>query len=147
MTKIADIYDAMVVKIETALPSFTRLPNPYALDENTAVLMRNSYGIAIGSGTNTERYVSSLTSWQREYTIGLVSQVVSTENDTLGKALVEKNMIDAHRAIFQAFEIDSTLSGICTKALVVSDSGIEYITGNLSKFLAIEITISVDYQE
>jgi hypothetical protein len=147
MTKIADIYNAIVVKIETALPTFTRLPNPYALDENTALLMRNSYGIAIGGGTNTEKYVSCLTSWRRDYTIGLVSQVVNTENDTLGKAIVEKNMIDNHRAIFQAFEIDSTLSGICTKAVVVSDTGIEYIAGNLSKFIAIEINISVDYQE
>ncbi len=146
-TKIADIYDAIVTKISTALPTFQRLPNPYALDENTAILMRQSYGIAIGAGTNTERYVGCLVTWQREYTIGIVSQVVNTENDTTGRALVEKDMIDAHKALLAAFESDSTLGGICIKAVITGDTGIDYIAGALSKFLAVEISLSVEYQE
>ena len=146
-TKIADIYDAIVTKISTALPTFQRLPNPYALDENTAILMRQAYGVAIGAGTNTERYVGCLVTWQREYTIGIVTQVVNTENDTTGRALVEKDMIDAHRALLMAFEADSTLAGTCIKAVINSDSGIDYIAGALSKFLAVEIILSVEYQE
>lgn len=146
-TKIADIYDAIVTKISTALPTFQRLPNPYALDENTAILMRQAYGLAIGAGTNTERYVGCLVTWQRDYTIGIVTQVVNTENDTTGRALVEKDMIDAHKSLLAAFESDSTLSGTCIKAVITGDSGIDYIAGALSKFLAVEISLSVEYQE
>jgi hypothetical protein len=146
-TKIADIYDSIVTKLETILPSFQRVPNPYALDENTAILLRKAFGLAIGPGTNTERYVGCIATWERDYTIGLVTQVVNTENDTLGRAMVEKDIIDAHREILLAFETDSTLSGQCIKAVITDDGGINYIQGAESKYLALEITLRVEYQE
>lgn len=147
MSKIAEIYDAIIDKLATLLPGFQRVPNPYALDENTAILLRKAYGLAIGGGTNTERYVGCLSSWQRDYTIGLVHQVVNTENDTLGRAMIEKDIVDAHRAILLAFETDSTLSGKAIKALISGDGGIDYIQGAQSKYLALEITLNVEYQE
>ena len=147
MTKIADIYDAIITTLGTELPAFKRVPNPYSLDENTAILLRKAYGLAIGAGTNTNRYVGCLTSWERSYTIGLVTQVVNTENDTLGRAQVEKDLIDAHRAVLLAFESDPTLGGICIKTVVDSDGGIEYIQGAQAKYLALEITLRVEYQE
>lgn len=147
MTKIADIYDEIINKISTELPAFQRVPNPYSLDENTAILLRKAYGLAIGAGTNTERYVGCIATWERSYTIGLVTQVITTENDTLGRASVEKDIVDAHGALLLAFEADSTLSGKCIKAVIADDSGINYIQGAQSKYLALEITLRVEYQE
>lgn len=147
MTAISEIYDAIVDKLAAELPAFQRIPNPYALDENTAILLRKAYGLAIGAGTNTERYVGCLVTWERDYTIGLVTQVVNTENDTEGRASVEKDIIDAHGTILQAFESDSTLSGKCIKAVIVDDGGINYIQGVQSKYLALEVTLRVEYQE
>lgn len=147
MTKIADIYDAIINKLSTELPAFQRVPNPYALDENTAILLRKAFGLAIGAGLNTERYVGCIATWERSYTIGLVTQVVNTENDTIGRASVEKDIVDAHRAILLAFESNSTLDGECIKAVVSDDTGINYIQGAQSKYLALEITLRVEYQE
>lgn len=146
-TKIADIYDAIITKISGILPSFQRVPNPYSLDENTAIILRQAYGVAIGPGINTERYVGCLATWSRDYTIGLIHQVVNTENDTLGRAMIEKDIIDAHRDLFLAFETDSTLSGNAIKAVITGDTGIDYIQGVQSKYLALEITLTVEYQE
>lgn len=147
MTKIADIYDAIINKLSTELPTFQRVPNPYSLDENTAILLRKAFGLAIGAGLNTERYVGCLATWERSYTIGLVTQVVNTENDTIGRASVEKDIVDAHRSILLAFETDSTLGGECIKAVISDDTGINYIQGAQSKYLALEITLRVEYQE
>lgn len=147
MTKIADIYDAIVVKVETVLPTFKRIPNPYEIDENSAILMRKAYGLAIGAGSNTERYVGCFVTWERSYTLAIMTQVVNTENDTTGRAMVEKDLVDSHRDLLLAFEQDSTLGGEVIKAVVTDDSGIEYLTGENGKFLAIEISISVEYQE
>lgn len=144
---ISEIYDAIIGKLETVLPAFKRVPNPYSLDENTAILLRKAFGLAIGAGTNTERYVGCIATWQRDYTIGLVTQVVNTENDTQGRASVEKDIIDAQRDILLAFESDSSLSGKCIKAVITDDSGINYIQGAESKYLALEITLQVEYQE
>lgn len=146
-TPVADIYEAIIDKLELVLPAFKRVPNPYSLDENTAILLRKAFGLAIGAGTNTERYVGCIATWERDYTIGLVTQVVNTENDTEGRASVEKDIIDAQRAILLAFETDSTLSTKCIKAVITDDSGINYIQGAESKYLALEITLRVEYQE
>lgn len=147
MTAIADIYDAIVLKLGTNLPTFKRIPNPYSLDENTALLLRKGYGIAIGTGTNTERYVGCLVTWQRDYTIGIVTQVVNTENDTLGRAEIEKDLIDAHDLVLKSFETDPSLGGKCIKAVITDDSGIEYISGDKGRYLALELTLRVEYQE
>jgi hypothetical protein len=146
-TKIADIYDAIITLVSTELPTYARIPNPYAIDENTALFLKRSYGLAIGAGVNTERYVGCHVTWQRSYTLNLITQVVNTENDTTGRASVEKDLIDAHRLILMAFETDSTLGGNCIKAVVTDDSGIQYIEGQDGKFLAVEISLAVEYQE
>lgn len=147
MTKIAEIYDAIIDLLAVELPAFQRVPNPYALDENTAILLRKAYGLAIGPGTNTERYVGCLVTWQRDYTIGLIHQVVNTENDTLGRAMIEKDLVDAQRAILLAFEKNPSLDAKAIKATVSGDTGIDYIQGAQSKYLALEITLNVEYQE
>jgi hypothetical protein len=147
LSKISDIYDAVVTLVSTKLPAYSRIPNPYALDENTAVLLKRSFGLAIGPGSNTERYVGCLVTWERVYTISLITQVVNTENDTTGRASIEKGLIEDHRAILLGFESDSTLGGICIKAVVTDDGGISYIDGQQAKFLAVEISLAVEYQE
>lgn len=147
MTAIATIYDAIITKISGQLADYKRIPNPYALNENTALLIRKGYGLSIGAGTNTQRYVGCLITWEREYTIGLITQVVNTENDITGRASVEKDLIDDHDLILRAFETDPTLSGACIKAIIQSDSGIEYIEAERSKYLALEMSLLVEYQE
>lgn len=147
MTKIADIYNAIITLVSTELPTYARIPNPYALDENTALFLKRSFGLAIGAGVNTERYVGCMVTWQRSYTLSIITQVVNTENDTTGRALVEKDLIDAHRTLLMAFETDSTLGGNCIKSVMLSDGGIQYIDGQQSKFLAVEIELAVEYQE
>lgn len=147
MSKAADISDAIVVLVQTQLPTFARLPNPYDISENTATLLKKSFGVAIGPGLNTERYVGCLVTWQRSYTINLIRQVVNTENDTVGRFSVEKNIDDARDILFKAFEANSTLDGLCIKAIVTDDSGIQYIDGQQSKFLAVELSLAVEYQE
>lgn len=147
MTKISDIYDAIVLKIETALPTYARLPNPYDIEDNSAVILRKAYGIAIGGGVNTERFVGCLTTWSRDFTVGLVTQVVNLQNDALNRALIEKALLDAHRSLLLAFETDPSLGGIAIKCVVVDDTGISYLAGERGKFVAIELGLSVEYME
>jgi hypothetical protein len=147
MSKVSDISDAIVALLASELPTYARIPNPYNITENVALILKKSYGVAIGPGVNTERYVGCLVSWQRNYTISVITQVVNTENDVTGRFAVEKDVIERHRDILLAFERNSTLSGNCIKAIVTDDSGIQYIDGQQGKFLAVEIALAVEYQE
>lgn len=147
MTKIADIYDNIITLVETTVPTFKRIPNPYGLDENAAIILRKAYGLAIGAGNNTGRYIGCYTTWEREFTLGLITQVVNTENDATGRALVEIDLLDAHRALLLAFENDGNLSGQAILCEVTDDGGIEYLPGESGKFLALQIGLRVEYQE
>lgn len=147
MTKIFDIYDAIVSKVSSELTPYARIPNPYAINENSALLAKKGYGLAIGQGLNTERYVGCLVTWEREFTIVLIQQVVNTENDTTGRASIEKSIIDDHRLLLLAFEADSTLGGTAIQAVIKLDSGPQYLQGVQGAFLAVEILLRVEYQE
>lgn len=147
MSKVADISDAIVALLSSSLTGFARIPNPYNITENVALILKKSFGVAIGPGVNTQRYVGCLVSWERNYTISIITQVVNTENDVTGRFNVEKDMIDRHRDVLLAFENDSTLGGNCIKAVITDDSGIQYIDGQQGKFLAVEIALAVEYQE
>lgn len=147
MSVVSDIYDAIVTKVAATATGYVRVPFPYGITENTALLIKKGFGVAIDEGTNTLRYVGCLSTWERSFRIELIKQVVNTENDTLGKASVEKELMEVARSIFLAFEADPTLGGICIKAIVRGDLGVQYEEGQTSKFLACEIGLAVEYQE
>lgn len=147
MSKIQDIYDALITVISGQLPDYTRLPNPYAIEENTFMHMRSGFGISIGPGTDTERYLGCLVSWQRDFTVTLVRQVFTTQNNTALRADLEKDILDDHDNLMKAIYNNSTLSGKAIKTTAVADSGLSFIDGERLKFLAMEVTVQVDYED
>jgi hypothetical protein len=147
MSKIDDVYNAIVSQLETSLPGWARLPNPYEISENPALILKQAFGVVIGSGINTQRYVGCFVTWERSYIIGLVTQVVNTENDTTGRANIEKAILNAHRSVFLAFEKNHTIGGAAIKSVVENDEGVNYLVEQQGKFLAMELTLTVEYQE
>lgn len=147
MSKIQEIYDALVTVIAFQLPDYIRLPNPYAVEENTFLHMRSGFGVSIGPGTDTERYLGCLVTWQRDFTITLVRQVFTTQNNTALRVDLEKDILDDHDNLMKAVYNNSTLSGKAIKTTAVADSGLSFIDGERLKFLAMEITVQVEYED
>lgn len=148
MSAVTDIYDAIVNKVTTVLPDYIRLPNPYDIEANTFLHLRNGFGIEIGPGVNTERYVTcKLSTWERTYTIILVKQVVTTQNNTAVRVVIEKDILDDNDVLFKAFESDHSLGGTVIKTVVQSDSGIAFLDVDRQKFLAMSIILTVEYQQ
>lgn len=147
MSAVTDIYDAIVTKITSAVSDYKRIPNPYDVEANTFLHLRNGFGIEIGPGFNTERFVSCISTWQRTYNIILVKQVLTTQNNTPIRVAIEKDILDDQNTLFKAFEIDPTLGGKVIKTVVQSDSGIAFLAFDNAKFLSMQILIDVEYQE
>lgn len=146
-TKISTIYDNLASVVATALPDYLRFPNPYAIDANTFLHQRAGYGISIGAGVDTRRYLGCLISWEREFTISLVRQITTTQNNTSIRSGIEKDILDDHDILRKAIYNNSTLSGQAIKTTLISDSGLSFIDGDRMKFLALEMLISVEYEE
>ena len=147
MSRITEIYDAIVSVLSTELTGYTRLPNPYSVDQNTFLYLQNGYGLAIGPGVDTERYVGCLITWRRDFTIIVVNQITTTMNNTDAKVIIEKGLLDAHDGLRKAIYLNSTLGGKAIKATLTDDQGVSFIDADALKFIAVEMTVSVEYQE
>lgn len=147
MTKISTIYDAITDKLEAQLPNHTRLPNPYQVDANTYLHLNNGYGVGIGPGLDTQRYVGCLITWEQTYSVVLVRRVVTTQNNTAQREVIEKGIVDDWDVLRKAFYNDNSLSGNAIKTTVLSHGGINFIDGDRLKFLALEMELVVEYQE
>lgn len=146
-TKIEEIYDYCVDVIAAELPDYMRLPNPYVIDINTNLQLRKGFGIAVGPGTDTERFVGCLVSWERVFSIVIVKQVTTTQNNTDQREVIEKDLLVAHDALRKAFYLDSTLGGKAIKSTIIGDNGINFIDGERLKFLGIVMDLFVEYLE
>ncbi len=146
-TKIATIYDKIVTLVEANLTGYRRLPNPYVIDSNTYLHLKQGFGIAIGPGNDTQRYVGCLVTWERQFNITLVREVIALQNNTDARETLEKEFLDDHDALRKAFYLGSSLDGEAIKSTVLSDSGISFIDGENKKFLALELNLFVEYQE
>jgi len=146
-SRIEEIYDALATVIETALPAYVRFPNPYVITENTYLHMKSGFGLAIGPGTDTERLVGCQLSWQRSFTVVLVKQVTTTQNNTALREGIEKDILDDHDALRKAVYANSTLGSRAIKTTLISDGGVNFIDGDRLKFLSMEIEIVTEYLE
>jgi hypothetical protein len=146
-TRIEEIYDALATTLESTLTGYVRFPNPYVIAENTYLHMKSGYGLAVGPGTDTERLVGCQISWERSFTVVLVKQIMTTQNNTGNRVLVEKDILDDHDALRKAVYNNSTLGGKAIKTTLVSDGGVNFIDGDRLKFLSMEIEIVTEYLE
>lgn len=147
MALIENIYDECVNIIEAQLPTYIRIPNPYVIDINTNLHLQKGFGIAVGPGTDTQRFVGCLVSWERVFSIILVKQVTTTQNNTIQREVIEKDLLEDHDKLRKAFYLNSTLGGIAVKSTVIGDNGINFIDGEKLKFLGIVMDLFVEYLE
>jgi hypothetical protein len=146
-TKIGTIYDAIVDVIEANLTDYKRIANPYAMNENTFHQLSKGFGLAIGGGNDTERYLGCLVTWRRTFTVLLTEQMIATQNDHSTRETVEKSILDAHDILRKAFYNNSTLSGNAIKTTITDDAGVGFIATERAKFLVMEMVLEVEYQE
>lgn len=145
--KIQELYDELNTVIAAALPDYMRFPNPYVIDANTFLHKRSGYGVSIGAGLDTERYLGCLVSWEREFTITLVRQVLITQNNLTLREGLEKEILEDHDKIRKAIYNNSSLSGKAIKTTATSDGGLFFIDGEKLNFLSMEISVVTEYEE
>lgn len=145
-TVIENIYDALASKVDSALTGYYRLPNAYDITSSNFLSRTKGYAIACGPGNATNLQINCSVSWERVFTVTLANKIQTTDNNVELRASVDKDLLADHRALLYAFYNDLTLGGLVTDADVIDDSGIDLV-GIEQKFLGIEITVLVKYEE
>lgn len=146
-TKIEEIHEALCNLIAAELPTHKRFPNPYQIDANSFLHMTRGYGVAIGPGFDTQRDLGCHVTYERTFTVALVQKMSETQNSTGRRELVERDILEDHDKLVKAVYNDTNLSGRVISATVTDDGGVQFIDGDRLKFLALEMTIRVEYQD
>ena len=147
MSRIEDIYGKCVDIIEANTTGYMRIPNPYTVDVNTYIHLRKGFGIAVGPGSDTQRFVGCLVTWERIFSIILVKQVTTTQNDIAKREIIEKDLLDDHDNLRKAFYLNSTLDSLAIKSTILDDDGINFVDGERLKFLGLVMNLYVEYLE
>lgn len=149
MSKVSDIYEALLDVLEAQLPSYTRIPNAYDAGATPEPMLRKAYGIGFGPSSNTNRVVGCQMSVARTFDVLIVRQVTTTENNTAARAALEKEVFEAQKLVIAAIENNPSLSQTCANAAFVSDSGLDFVTGQTSqqKYFLLVSTFACEYLE
>lgn len=147
MSKISSIHDAMVAAISGVLPSHSRLANPYDPSDNNELYLTQGYGVGIGPGVRTDRTISCVQSWERSFFVILTRQVTTTDHNIGDHDVIVKNLLEDHFLIFSELEKETTLSGLCIKSQVESDSGIEFVETDRSRYYLTQLDLITEYIE
>ena len=147
MSNFSSLYDAIVTRVSTVLPSHTRLPNPYKIDENAEPLLRQGWGLAMNSATNTRRELSCRVSIRRDFVISIARKFYAVESNVDSKVSVEKSLVEDMILLIQDLCSNSSLPGAFGIVTYESDAGINYVYGSKDPFLVLPITFSVEHME
>lgn len=149
-TRITAGYDGLVAMLNTLFPSasgWQRLPNPYKPEANNERFLSQAWGIAIGSGLNTNRMVGGNFSVDRGFVITLSRKYEALESDFSAKALVELALFEDQYKLINALENDVTVDGTTMYARYAGDGGIEFVRGDKNNFLMLRTQAQLEYIE
>lgn len=151
MSIITAGYDAMIARVETVLDTvaggYTRLPNPYNIEDNTEIKLRKGYGIALLAGENTNRQVNCKFSVKRTMEIVLTRLYTQREENALTHAAVEKALFEDQFKLINDFEQDISINGTTMYTRWETDGGLEYVSGETGRFLMLKTQFSLEYLE
>jgi len=151
MSLISTGFDALVARVETVLDAttngYTRLPNPYNVEDNTELKLRKGYGVALLAATNTNRQVNCKFSVNRTMEVVLTRLYTGYEENAVDKASEEKLLLEDQYKIINDLEQDVTINGQTMYTRWESDGGIEYVAGETGRFLMLKTQFSLEYLE
>lgn len=149
MSKIVDCLTALEARIITVLPNHFELSNPYAPEQNSEHMLKQSWGLRGRSGNNSLRNLSCRVSIRRTIEIVLTRKYYAAEMNRAAKKQTEYDLWEDQFLIIKDIEKDPTLnnSSAVTQFGYVSDGGIEYVFSNDKPYLMIVSQFDLEYIE
>lgn len=149
MSKISTVYGYIEDIIQAALPTYTKIPDPYAVGGTAEALLRKAYGIGIGPGRNTEEDYGDVVTMEREFSVILVRQVTTTDNNSTARNALELALMEDHLTLVKAFQASAELDATVSVSTFDADGGIEFLAGDLptQKYMMIVLSFITRYSE
>ena len=138
------IYNAIVSKAETLFPSKQRMHNPYELSDNPELILRDAWGLKVGSAEFVDIEYCNL-SIGREYTFLLTKQfaTVGSAKDAFDVTTVA--MLEDQQSMLSHLHSQAEL-GIpndIDEITISNVGGIDFMVTDQKKYLFLELTFRI----
>lgn len=146
MGKYSLAYDDVRTIMQTLYPNHKELVNPYDLESNPDIELKQSWGISIGSALNGTRVVCNRATITRNFSIVLARRSNRTRNDNATRIVTEKLLFEDLSLLVKYFEENPKTTNI-TRVRYTDDEGLDFVAGDRDNYLVLRSTLLVEYTE
>lgn len=151
MSKITDIYDELYSLISTAFPNKSVLINAYDLADNNEQILKDGFGIAWETGTDTQQMAKQIIVFEREFVVNSVRAYYSTDLNKEPQKTTEKLLFEDQLTIIKTLRSFSEKSNNPLTNVediqFIDDSGIEFVFDDAQRYLALNSRFKILYTE
>lgn len=153
MSNITTAFDAIKSKMQTLYPTasgYSQLTNPYNIQDNPTLALMKGWGVALNSGTNSQRELSCRLSIQRTITVMFTrlsqgNELLTANKETNTKALFE-DQFTLIKELEKETSLNNNVSGI-TRFVYQSDEGIGFVETDTESIFTLATTFLLEYFE
>jgi hypothetical protein len=144
MSKITDVYEAIIDQIGTLYPTKARLHNPYNVEENPDIIRKDSWGLKVESASREETEFCNL-SLNRTFTIIFLKQFVSLAGKEDGFDAVTLSILEDQQTFCNTFYSPTEIGEQANidRIEISNISGIQEVVTGEKKYLFGEITFNI----
>jgi len=144
MSKISDVYTAIIAKMEVLYPSKIRLHNPYELIENAAMVCKDSWGLAVEDASREDLEYCNL-SISRTFKVIFLRQFVTLSSKEDGFDAITALLLEDQQTFLNAFYSPDKLDqqSIIEKIDFTAISGVNQLVSGEKKYLFSEVTFNI----
>lgn len=144
MTRISEIYDALISYIGTAYPTRVRLHDTIDIGANTDLQMKNGIGIRFDSADLTTRNVQAQVSFKRSIALIFTNIVEGIDTDNTARDVTFKKLFEDQLIFLSALKENSIIPETTNFA---GDNGVLEVPTDRRSLLMLETIFTVEYFE
>lgn len=144
---INEILEKVREVISGEYPDKTVLPDPSTLENNPTIYLSDGYSVSLGPGAEETLGYKVATTYNREIIVSITKQINDSELTATSRHAVEKNLIDERNNIIKLVKTTPDVLELALGVKYLSDTGINFLEAEKSKFLEITMTFEFIYNE
>lgn len=149
MSNISDAYDNLRTRLAAVLPNHKELVDPYNLERNSELFLKQGWGVVVGAGENTSRDIGSRFSVSRRMVVVITRAVAGGDIDVSTRVTAEKTLLEDQKTVINDLQYNGTLNNSAGvfRTDFVSDAGFEPALDDKVGFIALKSEFEIEYVE
>ena len=146
-TSISTIYDNLFTLVETLFPTKTELPDPYNIEANPSIILKDGYGVAWNDGDVNDELAGRAYAEERNLSIIFTGRIARLDTNTSARRVVEKSLLESRRSLINQIKKNSPSLKGAEYFEFVSDEGILSVNDEKQNIIYLKINFAIRYSE